>query len=143
MLSPRHAMTGARGEDLPPQAPRRTMSSETAAATVAEPLILVLTVRHRTASRSVTRDGGAGRRGRRRSAYEAPNGSVAPGPRVQRRRIEAETVPPLPCTAVSGHASSTAREQGRIRSASLAVVGGVQGRCVALSGGRSRQLAAR
>src|SRR6266850_3018253 len=23
--------------------------------------------------------------------------------RVQRRRIEAETVPPLPCTAVSGH----------------------------------------
>src|SRR5436309_6068208 len=65
MLSPRHAMTGARGEDLPPQAPRRTMSSETAAATVAEPLILVLTFQHRTASRSVTRDGGAGRRGRR------------------------------------------------------------------------------
>src|SRR5439155_1556751 len=30
-------------------------------------------------TRSVTRDGGAGRRGRRRSAYEAPNGSVAPG----------------------------------------------------------------
>src|SRR5437773_11898096 len=26
--------------------------------------------------------------------------------RVQRRRLEAETVPPLPCTAVSGHAPS-------------------------------------
>src|SRR5439155_3186833 len=65
MLSPRHAMTGARGEDPPPQAPRRTMSNETPAATVAEPLILVLTFRHRTPSRSVTRDGGAGRRGRR------------------------------------------------------------------------------
>src|SRR5438094_776259 len=50
------------------------------------------------------RNGAARERGRRRSAYEAPNGSVAPGPRVQRRRIEAETVPPLPCTAVSGHA---------------------------------------
>src|SRR5438132_3451863 len=50
------------------------------------------------------RDGAARERGRRRSAYEAPHGSVAPGPRFQRRRIEAETVPPLPCTAVSGHA---------------------------------------
>src|SRR5213083_646502 len=49
------------------------------------------------------RDGAARERGRRRSTYEAPHGSVAPGPRFQRRRIEAETVPPLPCTAVSGH----------------------------------------
>src|SRR5439155_26843683 len=89
------------------------------------------------------RNGAARERGRRRKAYEAPTGAVAPGPRVQRRRIEAETVPPLPCTAVSGHAPSTAREQGRIRSTSLAVVGEVQGRGVALSGGRSRQLAAR
>ena len=52
------------------------------------------------------RDGAARERGRRRSAYEAPHGSVAPRIRVQRRRIEAETVPPLPCTAVSGHAPS-------------------------------------
>src|SRR2546428_2887873 len=29
--------------------------------------------------------------------------------RVQRRRIEAETVPPLPCTAVSGHAPDMER----------------------------------
>ena len=52
------------------------------------------------------RDGAARERGRRRSAYEAPHGSVAPRIRVQRRRIEAETVPPLPCTAVSGPSPS-------------------------------------
>src|SRR5437667_8031885 len=33
--------------------------------------------------------------------------------RVQRRRIEAETVPPLPCTAVSGHASRAAPSRAR------------------------------
>ena len=49
------------------------------------------------------RDGAARERGRRRS-YEAPHGSVAPRIRVQRRRIEAETAPPPPRTAVSGHA---------------------------------------
>src|SRR2546422_1629034 len=39
--------------------------------------------------------------------------------RVQRRRIEAETVPPLPCTDVSGHASKLplhARRQTRFDS---------------------------
>src|SRR5207253_3300683 len=54
--------------------------------------------------RSVTAQHGSGGR---RSAYEAPHGSAA-RTRVQRRRIEAETVPPLPCTAVSGHAPSSA-----------------------------------
>src|SRR5437764_594146 len=52
----------------------------------------------RAHTRSVTRDGGAGRR---------------------RRRIEAETVPPLPCTDVSGHAPKLplhARRQTRFDS---------------------------
>src|SRR5437763_1036521 len=40
----------------------------------------VVRVAMATRVRSVTRDGGAGRRGRRRRAYEAPNGLVAPGP---------------------------------------------------------------
>src|SRR5881628_1940646 len=66
-----------------------------------------------TCHRSVTRDGGAGRRGRHLRFDSAPPSRVPPSAaarvgrsltRVQRRRIEAETVPPLPCTDVSGHA---------------------------------------
>src|SRR5439155_8618844 len=52
------------------------------------------------------RNGAARERGRRRSAYEAPNRVGRSRTRVQRRRIEAETVPPLPCTALSGRAPS-------------------------------------
>src|SRR5882724_8200676 len=37
--------------------------------------------------------------------------------RVRRRRIEAETVPPLPCTAVSGHAPSIGGGAGDQRGA--------------------------
>src|SRR5206468_6569040 len=65
--------------------------------------------------RSVTRDGGAGRRGRRLRFDSAPRGgaprsAAARGGRskhpIHRRRIEAERVPPPPRTAVSGHAPS-------------------------------------
>jgi len=45
----------------------------------------------------------ARKRGRRRSAYEAPHVSAAPGP-VSIARIEAETVPPLPCDGILGPA---------------------------------------
>src|SRR5216117_2769928 len=72
----------------------------------------------RALARSVTRDGGAGRRGRRLRFDSAPPRAVPRSAaarvdrsltRVQRRRIEAETVPPLPCTDVSGHAPSPRR----------------------------------
>src|SRR5207249_4276568 len=71
--------------------------------------------------RSVARDGGAGRRERRLRFDSAPPSRVPRSAaarvgrsriRVQQRRIEAETVPPLPCTAVSGHAPSAGAAWG-------------------------------
>src|SRR5206468_6924414 len=43
----------------------------------------------------------AGRRGRRRSAYEAPHAAANRGTRRARRRIEAKTAPPPPRTPVA------------------------------------------
>src|SRR5438874_12994560 len=77
------------------------------------------------------RHGAARERGRRRSAYEAPHGSVAPGPVPSGAESKRRRVPPLPCTAVSGHAPSprppTVRHGGRLSARALTPADGVWG----------------
>ncbi len=98
--APHRRSDGAPASPLRYSAPRACRTSSPAESKQA------MGVAGRLRGEPAVRDGAARERGRRRSAYEAPHGSVAPRIRVQRRRIEAETVPPLPCTAVSGHAPS-------------------------------------